>query len=138
MQIKQNQKKKKRQILVLEKKFVDCRYRHKDSEIYCLLQWANYLSIRFHINRMFSFTALWLKIGSLHQQHILMQVSCAIDHYSLNHLSRGWLGESLFIYLIICCSSRVGVFMICYHSIASCTSNCDISASAICHLWRFI
>ena len=51
---------------------------------------------------------------------------------------RGRLDASLFIYLLICWNIRVRVFLICYHSIASCTSKCDISASAICHLWRFI
>ena len=29
------------------------------------------------------------------------------------------------------------VLLLCYHSIAPCTSKGDISASAICHLWRF-
>ena len=51
---------------------------------------------------------------------------------------RGWLGVSLFIYLFICWGSEVGVFLLCCHSIAPCTSQGDISASAICHLWRFI
>ena len=48
------------------------------------------------------------------------------------------LGVSLFIYLFFCWSSGVGVFLICYHSIAPCTSEGEISASAICHLWSFI
>ena len=48
------------------------------------------------------------------------------------------LDVSLFIYLFICWSSRVCVFLLCYHSIAPCTSKGDISASAICHLRRFI
>ena len=51
---------------------------------------------------------------------------------------RGRLDISLFIYLFICWSSKVGVYLLCYHSIAPCTSKGDISASAICHLWRFI
>ena len=28
--------------------------------------------------------------------------------------------------------------LLCYHSIAPCTSRGGISASAICHLWRFV
>ena len=32
----------------------------------------------------------------------------------------------------------MAVFLLCYHSIAPCTSKGDISASAISHLWRFI
>ena len=28
--------------------------------------------------------------------------------------------------------------MLCYYSVAACSSKGDISASAICHLWRFI
>ena len=44
----------------------------------------------------------------------------------------------IFIYLLICWSSRVRVFLLCYHSIAPCTFKGNISASAICHLWRFI
>ena len=48
------------------------------------------------------------------------------------------LDVSLFIYLFICWSSRVGVFLLCYQSIVPCTSKGDSSACAICHLWRFI
>ena len=32
----------------------------------------------------------------------------------------------------------MGDVLLCYHSIAPCTSKGDISTSAICHLWRFI
>ena len=41
------------------------------------------------------------------------------------------LGVSLFIYLFIYWSSRLGVFLLCYHSIAPCTSKGDINATAI-------
>ena len=52
--------------------------------------------------------------------------------------SAGQLGVSLFIYLFICSSNRVRVFVLCYHSIASYTSKGGISASAVCHRWRSI
>ena len=48
---------------------------------------------------------------------------------------RGWLGVSLFIYLL---DSRVGGFLFCYHGIAPYISKGDTGASGICHLWRFI
>ena len=41
------------------------------------------------------------------------------------------------IYLSICWSYRMAVLMLGYHSIASYTYNDDISASAMCHLYRF-
>ena len=53
---------------------------------------------------------------------------------SYGRVKGGWL----YLYSFICWSSRVGVFLLCYHSIAPCTSKGDISASAICHLWRFV
>ena len=40
-------------------------------------------------------------------------------------------------YLFICWNIRVGLFLLCYYSIASCTSKGYISDSAIRHLWRF-
>ena len=40
----------------------------------------------------------------------------------------------LFIYLFICWSNRMAALLLWYHSTALCT---DISASAICYLWRF-
>ena len=45
---------------------------------------------------------------------------------------------SLFIYLFICWSNRMAALLLHYHSIAPCTSKCGISASAICHFWRFV
>ena len=55
-----------------------------------------------------------------------------------NPYSRGWLGVSSFMYLFICWSTWVEVFLLCCHSIAPCTSIGAISASAICHLRRLI
>ena len=49
----------------------------------------------------------------------------------------GWVYLHSFIYFIFW-SSRVGAFLLCYDSIVPCTSEGDISANAICHLWRFI
>ena len=43
----------------------------------------------------------------------------------------------LFIYLFICWSCRMAALRLCYHSIAPCTCEDDISASVICHLYRF-
>ena len=54
------------------------------------------------------------------------------------YCARGQLGVPLLIYLFICWSSRVGVFLIRYYYIVPCTSNGGISASSICHLWGFI
>ena len=49
----------------------------------------------------------------------------------------GWM-HHLFIYLFICRSCRMAALMLCYHSIVLCTCKDDISASDICHLYRFI
>ena len=48
----------------------------------------------------------------------------------------GWV----YLYSFICLSAGVVEWksLLCYDSIASCTSKGDISASAICHFWRFI
>ena len=51
---------------------------------------------------------------------------------------RGRLDVSLFTYLFIRWSSKVGVLLLCYHSISPCTFKGGIGATAICHLWRFI
>ena len=48
----------------------------------------------------------------------------------------GVIGGSLFIYLFIDWSSRVGGIFLCYHSTTLGTFKDEISASAICHLWR--
>ena len=45
----------------------------------------------------------------------------------------GWLAVT---YSFISWSSIVEVFLLCCHFIVPCTSKGDISASAICHLWR--
>ena len=44
----------------------------------------------------------------------------------------------LFIYLFICWSNGMVALLLCYHFIALCTSKGDISASAICFLWKFL
>ena len=61
-----------------------------------------------------------------------------LNNSAILSLQWGWLAESLFIYLFICWSSGVEVFLLCYHSIAPCTSKSNISASAICHPWGFL
>ena len=43
-----------------------------------------------------------------------------------------------FIYLFICWSNRMAALFLCYHSTTLCNFKGDISASAICYLWRFI
>ena len=48
---------------------------------------------------------------------------------------RGWM-HHLFIYLFICGSNRIVVLLHCYHITALCTSQGDISASAIYQPWR--
>ena len=48
----------------------------------------------------------------------------------------GGLGLGCTIYLFICWNKRMAAPLLCYHSTAVCTSKCDISASAICYLWR--
>ena len=60
------------------------------------------------------------------------------NNATLDVIEQGWLGVSLFIYLFVCWSSRMTDLLLCYHSIAPCTSKDCISASAICHLWRFV
>ena len=56
-------------------------------------------------------------------------------NYELN--GRGWVYHFL-IYLFICWTNRMANLFLCYHSTALCTSKSNISASAICYLWRFI
>ena len=48
----------------------------------------------------------------------------------------GWVYH-FFIYLFICWSNRMAALYLCYHSTTLCTFKDDISASAICYLWRF-
>ena len=43
----------------------------------------------------------------------------------------------LFTCLFICWSNRMVALLICYHFTTLCTSKYEISASAICYLWRF-
>ena len=90
--------------------------------------------------------------NAFNQVHILSSVSllphrsdqtrltdrrpCSITVFM--NLIGGWLVVSLFIYLFICWSSRMTALLLCYHSIAPCTSKGGISASAICRLWRFV
>ena len=45
---------------------------------------------------------------------------------------------SLFIYLFIYWRNRMTTLLLCYHSIAPCSSKGGISTSAIGHLWRFV
>ena len=50
--------------------------------------------------------------------------------------TRGRLGVPFLLF--VCWSNRIAAVLLCYHSTALCTSKCNISASAICYLWRFI
>ena len=67
-----------------------------------------------------------VKSALLRQLNFLQRVSYG--------LKRGWLLVSLFINLFIGWSSRMAALLLCYHSIAPCTSKDGISAIAICHL----
>ena len=49
----------------------------------------------------------------------------------------GWVYH-FFIYLFIWRSNRTAALFLCYHSTTLCTFKDNISASAICYLWRFI
>ena len=55
-------------------------------------------------------------------------------------LSTSWgrLDVSLiYLFIYICWSYRLVALILCYNSISPSTFKDDISASAICHLWRF-
>ena len=78
------------------------------------------------------------------ERHSSFVAAILLNHSSIKVISmlvqfvRGRLDVSLFIYLFICWSSRVAFFLLCYYSIAPCTSKGDISTSAFSHLWRVI
>ena len=85
---------------------------------------------RVHLCYSHFMAVILIRFGThIHGECVLYYVVFGI----LYPLRREWLDVSLFIYLFICWISRVGVFLLCYHSIAPCTSKGDISVSAICH-----
>ena len=51
--------------------------------------------------------------------------------------SRGGGLDAPFIHLFICWSSIMAALLLCNHFTALCTLNGDISASAICYIWKF-
>ena len=65
-----------------------------------------------------------------------MQSYVVLTENVMVELVRDWM-HHFFIYLFICWSNIMTALLQCYHSTALCTSNGDISASAICYLWRF-
>ena len=81
---------------------------------------ANYLAFNVNLEYQIGYenTILWALLISL-------------------YLDLGVVG-CIFIYLFICWSSRMTALLLCYHSIAPCTSKGGISASAIGHPWRFL
>ena len=83
------------------------------------------------ILRIFLAYSNYMVLGSNHRNHMILTFI----------VLQGRLDVSLFIYFLSAGAvelSRYCTTLACYYSIVPCISKGDISASAICHLWRFI
>ena len=91
-------------------------------------------------NKVYLHTTCFRTAKNTIRQMSVLQTISILGHNTpgLTRHIRGRLGASLFIYLFIRRSSEVRAFLLCYLSIAPHISKGDISANAICHLWRLI